>query len=147
MAAVSYDEEFIIPRDNDEIVKSLRVSAQAAAGKDNRFQFVLPHSFAVTFEQICKADALNLKIYHHVHDLVMYRMYIEDIHVCVAVLREALAMRGKTKFAPSNFRVLAKEIDDIYSPFLRSNSPPNRKTLDVTKHLVEDVARVGMYLP
>lgn len=136
-----------VPRDSALVIDKLQDLAKKANDKDERLQFVLPQSFAFTEEQRAIADKWGLKLNHHVHDIILYRMYVEDIHICVMVLRSALARCGTYIGSNIDFNVLAKSIDDIYSPFLRSYSSPDCSTLKDTLFLVKEAAFIGMHSP
>lgn len=133
--------ERTIHRDLDEVADQLEAKVKSISSVDARLQFFAPDSFSFTDIQRQWADQLSLRIQHHVHDCVLYRMLIDDVYVCVFVLFELLRLYSKVVLEECD--VLLNEIYTIYSPFLQSYIPDE----DTGKSLLISLATEakGMY--
>lgn len=109
---------------------------------DARLQYFVRESFSFTDLQKKEAEKHSLKIQHHVHDCVIYRMLIDDIYVCVFVLLQVLQLSRRVYF--DEWMVLVNEIYTIYSPFLTSYVPDRANGISWLLSLVAEAK--GMYL-
>lgn len=125
-----------VPQDKPQVADRLQDLAKSICRRDPRLQFVVETSFELTPVQRQIADELGVRVAHHVHDLVLYRLMIEDIHVCVVVLLEIL--KASNVIIEEEWKVLIDGIDEVYFEFLRPYVEQNADTRAVIARLVQE---------
>lgn len=133
--------ELTIHQDSFGVVDKLEDMAQEICAVDARLQFITRESFSFTKLQLELARKYSLKIEYHSHDLILYSLLIQDIHVCVFVLLEILHLLQFV--AIGEWMVLVDEIYFLYSPFISLYVPDRDTGISWVISLVREAR--GMY--
>lgn len=110
-----------IQRDNNHVADKLEEKVKSFSRVDARLQFFVPDSFSFSDIQRQWAEDFSLRLNHHIHDCVLYRLLIDDLYVCVFVLLELFNIYNYVVL--EEWDVLIHEVYSIYSPFLQSYVP------------------------
>lgn len=113
----------MIERDSASVFDVLEATTEEICEIDARLQFVIKQSFSFTRLQSNLAQKFELKLQHHVHDCILYRLLIEDLHICTFCLLGIVQSFGLD--VVEGWEVLVKELYILYSPFIDCYVPDN----------------------
>lgn len=123
-------------QDPSPVVDKLEEMVNKSSNSDARLQYFVKESFFFTQFHNEIAEKYSIKVHHHIHDRVLYRILIEDIYVCTFVL---LSIFQITNFVVlDEWVVLANEIYFIYAPFIKCYVPDRNTGVSMILSLLKE---------